>query len=590
MSNSIGVRDDGNAAARTTGSVRLRPLFALALALFVLNSALTFQNRWPTVGVRWTPEFSIELAVLLLVLALVAAWRGVPNRAAQRVLIGGYLVLILGRYLDVTVPALMGRSINLYWDSQHIPRVAAMFADSVAGWQLMLAILAVLTVLVALVALLCWAFGAVVAALARPVGRRWLGALSLTLLALYGAGRLSARLPTEHWFALPVSGMLAEQFRLMLAATVFRDRGWLVARPPLPTSDLKRLERGDLFVIFFESYGALVFDDPRFAAPLAGEFAALERSLEAAGWRSASARVESSTFGGISWLAHSSLLSGLRIADQGDYQDLLASDRATLAGRFAAAGYRTLAVMPGLKYPWPEGEFYRFDRIYNTERLNYTGPAYGWMVIPDQYSLYRVHRIEATPIERPPLFIFFPTINSHAPFAPLPPYQPDWTQLDAVAAAPAATEAMELNRRLDGEELAAAYIQSVRYNLAVLGGYLCQYAPPNALLLVLGDHQPPAVVGGRDISWQVPVHVFSRDQNLRDAFVAAGFKPGMTPNVTVLGGIETLGPLLLRMLDSRQPTWSKPPLTVGRKFGDRVHRVEPPVSTIAQRASSARVE
>lgn len=35
------------------------------------------------------PEFSIELAVLLLVLALVAAWRGVPNRAAQRVLIGG---------------------------------------------------------------------------------------------------------------------------------------------------------------------------------------------------------------------------------------------------------------------------------------------------------------------------------------------------------------------------------------------------------------------------------------------------------------------------------------------------------------------
>lgn len=533
----------------------LKPL----LALLLLNSALTFQNRWPTVGVRWVPELSVELAALLLVLALAAARWSVKGRALRYALIGICFAFVLGRYVDVTVPALMGRSINLYWDSQHVPRVAAMFVDSVPGWQLALGVLALLALLAALIALLRWALDAILAALARPAGRRWLGALSLTLLALYGAGRLSPRLPTEHRFALPVAGMFAEQFRLMLAATVLRDRNWLAARRPLPESDLARLERGDLFVLFFESYGALVFDDPRFAAPLAGEFAALERSLAVAGWRSASARAESSTFGGVSWLAHSSLLSGVRIADQGDYQGLLASDRATLVARFAAAGYRAVAVMPGLKYPWPEGEFYRFDRIYNTERLDYRGPTYGWMAIPDQYSLYRVHRIEATPADRPPLFVFFPTINSHAPFAPLPPYQPDWTRFDA-AAAPAATETMELESRLGGEALAAAYVQSVRYNLAVLGGYLRQHAPPNALLLVLGDHQPPAVVGGRDISWQVPVHLFSRDPRLVDAFVAAGFKPGMTPGAAALGGIETLGPLLLRTLHGGRPMQGISPL------------------------------
>ena len=553
VSNSTGTNDEGNAVIGPPGAGRPRRLAALALALLVLNSALTFQNRWPTAGVRWVPELSIELAALLLVLALVAAWRGTPGRAMRNALAGGYLVFVLGRYLDVTVPALMGRSINLYWDGQHVPRVAAMLVDSIAGWQLMLAGLALLACLAASVAILRWAFGSVAAALARPAGRRWLGALALALLALYGAGRLNSRLPTEHWFALPVSGMLAEQVRSTLAATVFRDRSWLAAQPPLPDSDLKRLGRGDVFVLFFESYGALVFDDPRFAVPLAGEFAALEQSLDAAGWRSVSARVESSTFGGISWLAHSSLLSGLRIADQGDYQDLLASDRGALAGRFAAAGYRTVAIMPGLKYPWPEGQFYRFDRVYNAERLHYAGPAYGWMVIPDQYSLYRVHREEVTAAGRQPLFVFFPTINSHAPFAPLPPYQPDWTQFDVAAAVPAVPATVELNRRLDGEELAAAYIQSVRYNLAVLGGYLRQYAPPDALLLVLGDHQPPAVVGGRDISWQVPVHLFSRNPELVDAFVAAGFKPGMTPGAAALGGIEMLGPLLLRTLDGRQP-------------------------------------
>ena len=29
------------------------------LALFVLNSALTFQNRWPTIDARWVPELSV---------------------------------------------------------------------------------------------------------------------------------------------------------------------------------------------------------------------------------------------------------------------------------------------------------------------------------------------------------------------------------------------------------------------------------------------------------------------------------------------------------------------------------------------------
>ncbi|MEI2781316.1 MAG: hypothetical protein V9H25_08650 [Candidatus Competibacter sp.] len=134
-------------------------LIKLLVALLALNSALTFQNRWPTVGVRWTPELSIDLAVLLLVLALAAARWSLAGRALRNALIGVYLALILGRYVDVTVPALMGRSINLYWDSQHVPRVAALFADSVARWQLLLGALALLAFLAALIALLRWALG-----------------------------------------------------------------------------------------------------------------------------------------------------------------------------------------------------------------------------------------------------------------------------------------------------------------------------------------------------------------------------------------------------------------------------------------------
>lgn len=514
--------------------------FRLALAILLLNSVLTFHNHWPTVGVHWVPELSLDLTVLLLAIA----WRGPPGRWGRGLLLGGVILLVLGRYMDVTAPALMGRSIHLYWDSQHLPRVAMMFIDSVAGGPLALGGLALLALGAVLIATLRWALDTVITALNRPVTRRVLGMLAAVLLTLYGMGRLSVRLPAEQWFALPVTPVFIEQIRLALDATVFRNLGQIAAQPPLPVLNLNSRKSGDVFVIFFESYGALVFDDPRFAAPLTGDFVALEQSLESVGWRIASARLESSTFGGGSWLAHASLLSGLRIADQGDYRDLLVSDRQTLVRRFADAGYRTVAVMPGLRYAWPEGRFYGFAEIYNAERLDYRGPAYGWWAIPDQYSLHRIHCTELDRIDRSPLFVFFPTINSHAPFAPLPPYQPDWRYFAVPARE--GVGSMELSGRLDGVALGSAYIESIRYNLQVLSGYLHHHAPANALLLVLGDHQPPAIVGGREIPWQVPAHVFSRDPAVLEPFVAAGFRPGIVPGPT-LGGIERMGRLLLEL-------------------------------------------
>lgn len=520
--------------------------FRLALALALLNSVLTFQNRWPTAGVHWVPELSLDLLVLLL--ALVVVCRRTPERWMRNLLLSGVMLLALGRYVDVTAPALLGRSVHLYWDSQHLPAVAAMLMDSVAAWQLALGSLALLVLLGILTVALRWALQMVLAALDQPRLRRGLGVLAVGLLTLYGAGRWSERLPAERAFALPVTPVFVEQIQLALEATVFRHQGWIAAAPPLPILSRSDRKPGDVFVIFFESYGALVFDDPRFAEPLAGEFAALGRTLESAGWRMASARVKSSTFGGQSWLAHSSLLSGLRIADQGDYRDLLVSDRRTLAHRFAEAGYRTLAVMPGLRYPWPEGQFYGFTEIYNAERLDYHGPAYGWWTIPDQYSLYQVHRTELAQTDRPPIFLFFPTINSHAPFAPLPPYQPNWDDIEVPAGEGAAVAEVKLAERLDGAALATAYRESVRYNLAVLGGYLRDYAPSNALLLVIGDHQPPAIVGGREISWEVPVHVFSRDPAQLERFIAAGFQSGMVPGTASVDGLEQMGLLLIQQI------------------------------------------
>ena len=64
--------------------------------------------------------------------------------------------------------------------------------------------------------------------------------------------------------------------------------------------------------------------------------------MQAAGFGSKSGFLHSPTFGGLSWLAHSTLQSGLWIDNQQRYDQLLASDRMTLTGAFKQAGWRTV--------------------------------------------------------------------------------------------------------------------------------------------------------------------------------------------------------------------------------------------------------
>ncbi len=102
--------------ARDTGT---QPWLLPLAALLLLNAALTFHNVWPTLFIRWPGELSIELAVTVLALALLAL-RGPLPRALLAVLAALWVVFTLGRYAEVTAPALYGREVNLYWDVRHL--------------------------------------------------------------------------------------------------------------------------------------------------------------------------------------------------------------------------------------------------------------------------------------------------------------------------------------------------------------------------------------------------------------------------------------------------------------------------------------
>ena len=145
-----------------------------------------------------------------------------------------------------------------------------------------------------------------------------------------------------------------------------------------------------MLLVFAESYGAITYDAPDVAAGLRESRAALADAVRDSGRQVVSAYVDSPTFGGGSWLAHLSLISGVEVRDQFAYTSLMASQRETILTNFKRRGYRTVALMPGMRQAWPEGAFYRFDQIYGRDLLEYKGPQFGWWSIPDQYALAKL--------------------------------------------------------------------------------------------------------------------------------------------------------------------------------------------------------
>jgi hypothetical protein len=328
------------------------------------------------------------------------------------------------------------------------------------------------------------------------------------------------------------------------------------SRPDLGTSPdfgggLGRVQGADVFVVFIESYGAATYDRPALAPRVAAGREALAAAAAASGRAIASAFVESPTFGGASWLAHASLLAGVEVRAGDTYNLLTTQRRDTLVHAFARAGYRTIALMPGLRRDWREGvALYGFDAVYDAGRLDYRGPAFGWWRIPDQYALGKLDRAEVAQSVRQPLFVFFPTITSHAPFRPMPPYQQDWARLLSDEPYDASVAQALRSERAEWKDLDPAYADAIGYVLAALAGYLRERPGADFVLIVLGDHQPPAGVAGERPSWDVPVHVMTSRRAIVDELVASGFTIGVAPQRMPIGGTHALTPLLLRAFGS----------------------------------------
>ncbi|MFN8057929.1 MAG: sulfatase-like hydrolase/transferase [Vicinamibacterales bacterium] len=520
------------------------PLGLLAAA-WLLNAALTFRSVWPTPAVHWQGEASVELAVALLGVGLVTRGGRPVSARLLRLLASVWVLLALSRYADVTAPALYGREVNLYWDTQHLSKVVGMLSRVATWWQISLLVSTIGLALGLFYGASRWAWRRVSAGLGDAYERRALVGVAAIGLSIFAAQHLTPYAPSFPPFAAPIVGSYVHQARLVGAAVAARHGAGGLPDSPRLDSDLSLIRGVDVMVIFVEAYGAVAFDDPAAHRALAADRADLDAALAETHRQVVSGFSVSPTFGGSSWLAHLSLLSGIEVRDASTNAELMAQDRDSMIKAFARRGYRTVAIMPGLQQAWPEGAFYGFDEIYGTDRLDYHGPPFGWWAIPDQYAFAKLDALEVAKPGRAPLLVFFPTISTHVPFTPAPPYQPNWPRLLTAEPYELADLDAAYAQAPDWLNLAPSYQAAVSYTYRTLAGYLRERGDHDFVLVVLGDHQPLAAVSGEGAAWDVPVHVIASRPEVLARLRQHGFTAGLAPVRPVLGPMHALLPMLL---------------------------------------------
>jgi hypothetical protein len=527
-----------------------RPAALALVALLALNVALSHDIWWPTPVPVPDHRISPELVWTWCGLLAWVAWRGRADDRIVAVVAAALTALVIARYVDVVALGLFGRRVHLYWDGLQIPRFLSVAAQGAAGER------AAALAAIAAVAAVAWALYRAVRAAVRRVARDLVPVALGSRAALVATGLAAALVAANHagahatWpvVARPVSPAWAQQAGLLATALWpgAADRT-LPASPPFRQA-LAGLAPTDLTVMFVESYGAVAFDDDALHRQLAPGRDALARGIAASGRGVVSAFFTSPTYGGASDLAHLTLLSGIDLSDPLRHDLLLTTDRPTLVTALRELGWRTYGLYPALSWDWPEKAYYGFEVFLDGRDLGWRGPALGYWKIPDQYTIARFEQLHPVAPDGPPRLLFFPTITSHVPFRPVPPYQPDWDRILGDAPYDAADAERALADRVDWLRLRSGYLGMIRYTYDWLGGWVARPRVRPETMVIVGDHQPTAAVSGDGARWDVPVHVVSADAALLARLEARGFVRGLEPSRAPLGGLHALTATLLETL------------------------------------------
>jgi hypothetical protein len=487
---------------------------------------------------------SLDVVALFLVLALCGAWGKRLPRGVSWALLVFFLAARSLRIADGVERGAYLREFVLSVDLPLLPEFVRLFYATLSLPLFALACLGLALLLGSLGFAIWRAFAVAQEELTLPTTTRAL-CVFLGYLAL-----LAAFLPVQAVFQPSMLGRWAREAQRALDLPADRARQQariaaldraLQARP----HDLGQLRGHNVYLFLVESYGQSVLDRPELFALVAPEYRRFEGTLSGAGFSVATRLLDSPTYGGRSWLAQATLLTGIPTRDQLQFELLRAAQPRGLAQVFAAAGYRTVLVQPGTVRASTQPDLLHFEQRYAASDLGYRGPRFGWATMPDQFVLDAVRRRELSAPARP-LFLGYALVSSHVRWSDLPPLVDDWSTLADGSLFATLPKTHYATNWLSLSGARAAYADAIAYDLEVLRRYLLEFVRDDSLVLILGDHQPHSDVTGQSPSPGVPVHVLSRNPAFIAPFRARGYTPGMVADEALPHpGLESLLPDLV---------------------------------------------
>jgi hypothetical protein len=504
------------------------------LAAALVATALLLPNQVGLVQPKAFLRIPAE-GIIGVALALVWPLRFPRLRQATAGFFGALLgFMLIVKLLDMGFYMSLARPFDLVLDWVLLDDALSFLGDSVGETGAKAAAVGVVVLAVAVIVLMALS----VMRLTTLAARHRTG--STRSVAAFGlVWALAATLGWQATPALPVAAKSEATLAMDRAKAVkagwadqrvFASEASVDAFADTPGDQLLTGLRGkDVMLTFIESYGRDAVEDPEFAGEVGKVLADGERRLAAKGFAAQSAFLTSSTVGGGSWLAHSTLLSGLWIDNHSRYTNLVASNRLTLTSAFRKAGWRTVGVMPAITRAWPEGNFFGLDKVYDCNNVGYKGPKFSYAPMPDQYSIWNFHRNERAAAHAP-VMAEIELISSHSPWTPVPSLV-DWNAVgdgsvfhSQVAGQPEPDEVWQNATRGRAE-----YRRTIEYSLNTIISYVENYGDDNLVMVFLGDHQPAPLVTGDNASRDVPITIIAKDRALMDRVDAWKWQDGMKP-------------------------------------------------------------
>ena len=520
------------AASRTPGSRKAVSGAATVLAGTAVWLALVLPDRLTAL----TPAAFVRIPVEGLAVAALALVLPAAARTVTAVVFGLALAALVGlRVLDMGFFAVLDRPFDPVYDWYYLRPAVGVLGDSVGRPSAAASVAGTLVVVVGLFLLLPLA----VVRLTRVMSRHRRGS-ARALTALATAWVLAAAFgvqlaPGGGVASTSAAGQAVDEVGLVRAGLADRRAfEQALAVDPFGRTPGSRLLTGlrgkDVLLVFVESYGRVAVEDSIFSPRVDRVLDSGTRKLRAAGFTSRSAFLTSPTFGAASWLAHSTLQSGLWVDSQERYDHLLTRNRLTLTSAFGRAGWRTVLDVPADTQDWPQGaSFYRPDQMYDARNVGYRGPAFSYATMPDQYTLSAFRRRELGS-GHAPVMAEIDLVSSHHPWTPLPRLV-DWHRVgdgsvfDPMPALGASPDTVFR----DPDLVRAAYGRSIEYSLRSLVSFVRTYPDPDLVMVVLGDHQPHTYVTGPDVGHDVPISIVAHDPAVLQRIGGWHWQDGLRP-------------------------------------------------------------